>query len=243
MNVQGAPKRDPAQGDKLKKHILFTLLGLSLLAACDDPAGNSVNPSPTPTPTPSLSPDGPVPFTTLRGYTGKYEFASGLPIGKEDTIERSLVFCSQAEFDKLISPGSTSNVAPEALDFGRNCVLAIAKVTGAYAYEGQVVAMQMQGGRLNVDYRYSIVYSQDQMLNDYIRPIYTIVSFNKVNYAAMAIAIKPLASPSPSASASPTASPTASASPSASTTPAASPSPTASPSSSVSPSPSASPSS
>lgn len=194
------------------KKILTALVSVSLLAACSEttvvvgpsPAPSvAATPSPSPTAVPA-APDGALDYKAITGYQiveGAVDLSS---VGKDDELKLMTVIKSQAELDKYLKPAA--GVTPEATDFTKNYLLLTAKVTGANSYQGKITGLNMSGGDLLADYEYSISYSSDPMLNDFIRPVISVTRFERLTYNQLKVTSRAAAgaSPSPSPSASPT---------------------------------------
>lgn len=175
--------------------VVAELVGLSLLFACtgNSPPANgiatsivpslpiaaSMKPSTVATPTAkTLSPDSPVPFNPLKGFEIKrfQQIVTLDKTGQDNTVEGFKVFRTQAEFDTFLETDPyylTQGLKPDTIDFTKSWVLVTAKVTSAYKYSGGITSLRMEKGNLIADYAYTITYSSEKMLNDYIRPVHT----------------------------------------------------------------------
>lgn len=185
--------------------IACLILTSSLLLACSNPTASPVT-SPTPArPSPTASPsaaapavpvtaDGPVKFAPVKGYIGQTDYSDTQTSNdtRDEVVNKVSVLRSQTDFDKaLIADEARTGIQnPDKVDFGNSLVIAIAKVSGAYQYQGEITGVAMQAGNLVVQYAYTVNRSSDPMLNDYIRPLYTIVRIDKVNFKEIKVNVQ-----------------------------------------------------
>ncbi|MFN8576238.1 MAG: hypothetical protein U0354_05230 [Candidatus Sericytochromatia bacterium] len=136
--------------------------------------------------------DGNIEYSEIKGFILKNSFIK-LDTGfKDESIEGFKILKTKEDFDSYtkINPNYLSEgFKVESIDFSKNWVLVISKVTAAYSYEGKVSSLKMLNGELLAEYTYNIVYSSDNMGNDYIREVNSFTKIPIVSHKSLKINI------------------------------------------------------
>ncbi len=175
------------------KSILFTSFSsLILLTSCTSIITNSNSIKPISSNSINFSNNRDVPFSELKGFTLKKTFIKTYTNYSDDSIEGFKVLKTKEDFESYVEINSyylSEGFKADIVDFSKNWVLVIAKVTNAYMYEGKVTSLKMLNGELLVEYTYNITYTTNQMGNDYIREVNSFTKIEPVEYKELKINI------------------------------------------------------
>ncbi|MFN8671951.1 MAG: hypothetical protein U0457_07710 [Candidatus Sericytochromatia bacterium] len=114
----------------------------------------------------------------------------------ESSIEAIKVIKNQEEFNEFVKIDqnlrNSPSYTPEGLiidniDFSKNYLLVISKITGAYDYKAKITSLKIKSDELIADFNYKIIYSKDNNLNDFIRPINFFILIDKIDYKNLKI--------------------------------------------------------
>lgn len=168
------------------------LSSLILLTSCTSIITNANSTSPISSKSTNFSKDGDVQFSELKGFVLKKHFIKIATNYNDDSIEGFKVLKTKEDFESYTEVNSfylSEGLKPDSIDFSKNWVLVIAKVTNAYMYEGKVTSLKMLNAELLAEYTYNITYTVNPMGNDYIREVNSFTKIQPVEYKELKINI------------------------------------------------------